>query len=1247
MQPTPSTEHSETAVNRCVDSILDVAPGIFFMFDAERRFAGWNRAYLDIFGLTDADMAHCDPLTPVPPDQMEQALQAMAAVLAGSQVSLELDLIVADGSRRTFFGTGVPIQHDGRPHVASLAVDITERKRAERALRRNQAILQCVGRLLTLYVDDNATEAIFDAALSDILALTGSQYGYIAELGHEPDGTPYLQALAISNIAWNEASRNFYDRYAPGGFRFRGLDTLAAAAVVSGAAVIANDPANDPRSSGRLPEGHPALDAFLGLPLLRGGVVIGSIGLANRAGGYDQALVDELQPVVEACAQLVEAGRNQLARRRAETALREQARELDAIIENIPNMLFVKDAETLRFVRFNRAGERMMGVSREALIGRSDYDLVPKEQADFYTACDRAVLASGEPLDIPEEPHTSMAGSRILHTRKVCIHDDDGRPRYLLGIAEDITERKQSEQTLKLYECMVSSMPDHLSVVDRDYRYAAVNRAYLDNHGLARQDIVGHSVAELLGQTLFDNVIKAKLDRCLAGESIHYQSWFEFRAAGRRFMDVTYSPHSDADGRIIGVVVAGRDMTELEQAHQALLESDLRFRQLVDQAADALYIHDQSGRLLDVNQRACDSLGYSKAELLGMAVLDVEQEIGAEQAFPLWQTLQPGQMLTLHGRHRRKDGSLFPVEIRLSCFDLQGQRLLTALARDVSERYQAEEKLRQAAAVFDNAQEGIMVTDRRARILAVNAAFCEITGYSEAEVIGQTPGKFKSGRHDALFYQAMWDALAKAGRWQGEVWDRRKDGEVYPKWLSISAVPDADGQVGRYVAMFADITHLKKSEARLEHLAHFDPLTDLPNRLLFHSRLEHALEQAKRHSQRLAVLFIDLDRFKTVNDSLGHPAGDELLVNVARRIRARLRDEDTLARLGGDEFVILLEQVGEAQLAAIVAQDLLQIMAMPVQLSGGHEVFIGGSIGISLYPDDAGEAVQLVRNADAALYQAKEEGRNTYRFYTESLTRVAQERLALEAQLRRALERDEFVLHYQPQVDVADNRLIGVEALVRWQRPEDGLIPPAQFIPLAEETGLIVELGEWVLRHACSQMRAWLDQGLPPFTLAVNLSSRQFQQGDLAARVRAVLEQTGLPAHLLELEITESAIMEQGNQAVVGLDALKALGVRLAIDDFGTGYSSLAYLKRFAVDTLKIDRSFVRDIPDDQNDMQIAASIIGMAHNLHLQVLAEGVETEAQLGFLQIHGCNTYQGYLFSRPLPAEELQALLRRPPL
>ncbi len=560
------------------------------------------------------------------------------------------------------------------------------------------------------------------------------------------------------------------------------------------------------------------------------------------------------------------------------------------------------------------------------------------------------------------------------------------------------------------------------------------------------------------------------------------------------------------------------------------------------------------------------------------------------------------------------------------------------------ERARADTTLRQAAAVFESTREGVVITDLTPHIVQVNRAYTELTGFDQAEVLGRNPSLLKSGHQDEGFYQKMWASVRQHGHWQGEIWNRHKDGGVFPQLLTISTVYDSAGKPSHYVGVMTDISQIKRSEAQLERLAHYDPLTDLPNRLLVQSRLEHALERAIRLQHSVATLFIDLDRFKNVNDSLGHPVGDELLIAIAKRLSGRLRDDDTLGRLGGDEFLVIMEDIQRPEDAAEVAQTLIQLLDEPFKLPGGHEVYVGASIGISLFPEDGRTATELVQHADAAMYQAKDQGRNTYRFYTSALTSAVNSRLDLDARMRRALIQGEFVVHYQPQVDIVTGLIVGCEALVRWQNPDQGLVPPALFIPLAEETGLIVQIGEWVLRTACAQAMAWAAEGLPPLTMAVNLSGRQLQQRNLVQLVAGVLAETGLPSGQLMLELTESMIMGRGEEAVTLLHDLKALGLSIAIDDFGTGYSSLAYLKRFPIDELKIDQSFVRDIPHDSNDAEIAATIIAMALNLKLSVLAEGVETEAQQAFLADHGCRKYQGYLFSRPVPAEEFARLVRK---
>jgi diguanylate cyclase (GGDEF)-like protein/PAS domain S-box-containing protein len=572
---------------------------------------------------------------------------------------------------------------------------------------------------------------------------------------------------------------------------------------------------------------------------------------------------------------------------------------------------------------------------------------------------------------------------------------------------------------------------------------------------------------------------------------------------------------------------------------------------------------------------------------------------------------------------------------------------------DITERKHDEIELRRAAAVFSDTREGVVITDPNGVIVEVNPAFTTITGWPRDEVLGRSMNIVKSGHQDTAFYRAMWRQLTTEGHWQGEVWNRRRDGEVFPQWLTISTVRDAAGEVIHRVGTFTDIGPLKKSQERLTHLALHDHLTDLPNRLLLLERLESAVAQIGWDGMG-AVLFLDLDRFKTVNDSLGHAVGDELLHAVARRLLATLPDGATLARLGGDEFVGLLPSIGDASEAAALAREWVRRLEAVFDLADGREIWVSGSVGIACFPTHGVVADTLLQHADAALYEAKAVGGGTHRFYDETMTAAASRRLDLEAGIRRALDNGEFELHYQPLVRVADRRIVGVEALLRWRDPVRGLVPPDTFLPVAEETGLILQIGEWVLETACRQMRVWLDAGLPIELMAVNLSPREFQRIDVAERVAAVLAEVGLDPHRLEIEITEGALMEQGPALDQKLAALRGHGIRLAVDDFGTGWSSLAYLRRMPIQKLKIDRSFIRDIAQDPTAASIAATVVQLARTLGLEVLAEGVETADQLAVLERLGCDTVQGWLFSRALPARDVPPMLTgrdlddaRPPL
>lgn len=555
-------------------------------------------------------------------------------------------------------------------------------------------------------------------------------------------------------------------------------------------------------------------------------------------------------------------------------------------------------------------------------------------------------------------------------------------------------------------------------------------------------------------------------------------------------------------------------------------------------------------------------------------------------------------------------------------------------------RRKTEASLRLVQAAFEQSHEGVVITQTDGTILAVNPATSLITGYSPDELLGANMRLVKSGRHDAAFYRDLFKKVASDGYWQGEIWNRRKSGEIYPQWLTVTAVKNDTGRITHYVASFADTSVIKQSESQLQHIAHHDALTDLPNRLMLTSRLAHAAGRVKRDGGCGAALMVDLDHFRTVNDSLGHAAGDELLQIAVTRMLGRIRQCDMLARIGGDEFMVVLEDLDTPLHAGTVAAALIEELSQPFIVADGQDVFVGASVGICIIPDDATDPAQILRNADAALHQAKAAGRATYRFYTPALTDLANERLDLESRLRKALAHEEFVLHYQPLADMADRHVEGVEALIRWNDPVEGMISPVRFIPLAEENGLIVEIGNWVLRTACRQMKLWLDSGSSIEMIAVNLSPRQFRHPDLVGLVRDTLAEFGLPGYRLELEITEGALIRDADDAVEKLTQLKTLGVRLAIDDFGTGYSSLAYLKRFPVDKLKVDQAFVRGIPANRTDCEIVAAVIALGKALGLEVLAEGIETEEQYGYLMALGCDTAQGYLLGRPVPAAELKA-------
>lgn len=679
-----------------------------------------------------------------------------------------------------------------------------------------------------------------------------------------------------------------------------------------------------------------------------------------------------------------------------------------------------------------------------------------------------------------------------------------------------------------------------------------------------------------------------------------------------------------------------------------LAESEEKFRITFNQAPVGIANVDVDGRFLLINQKLCEMLGYCEDELLDHPFPEIcGPQNGDEYRRQLKQFMDAG--MDYHAYEVplvHKDTRTIWSRLTLSPMkDASGvPKYFIFIVEDITERKNFEDNLRLAATVFEASAEAITITDAQANVLRVNSAFTSMTGYSDHEIVGGNPRMLKSGTHGREFYQNMWSTLNDTGQWQGEIWNRRKNGDIFPAWLTLCAVKDGQGRTTNYVGISRDITLRKEAEERVSYQASHDGLTGLPNRSLFHDRLAHAIAHANREKHELALLFLDLDRFKMINDTLGHAVGDFLLQSVVKRLTAGTRETDTLARWGGDEFIVLLEKIKGSQEAAVTARRLLDLLAKPFCVQG-QEVFITGSIGISLFPKDGEDVQSLLRNADIAMYRAKELGKNDYKFYTVSMNATALEQLRLETELRHALDKDEFVLHYQPRINVVTGEIVGAEALIRWNHPERSLLWPRDFIPLAEENGCIIPIGEWVLRTACNQCLKWQASMGQPFTVSVNISTQQFKRDDITTVVAHILRETGLHPSLLELEITETVMMENMDKAIDTLRALSELGVKVSIDDFGTGYSSLGYLKRFHIGALKIDQSFVRHIPANSDDTAIAMSIISLGKTLKLKVVAEGVETAEQLSVLRNYRCDEAQGFLFSQPLEAGQLTEVMTKP--
>jgi len=917
------------------------------------------------------------------------------------------------------------------------------------------------------------------------------------------------------------------------------------------------------------------------------------------------------------------------------------------LLDQSGELLLAVDPATQRIAAANRRVADLLGYAPGDLVGLPIAEL-ESSLADVFYWEDVRRGQSGEVSNVGGL-YRRRDGSLIPVAKDVRRVARDGRNWLVLRVRDEREHRRSEEAVAQLasqLKATIEASGDGILVTDTEGRIVNMNHRFGELWGIpeavlcAGDDAIASWIdARVAAPEAYRQGMQATaLDRM--GESFDV-----LNLKDGRFFERRAHPQMIGD-QVIGRVYSFHDITDLKRLESIAERERLRLQTILGTASDGIHILDIDGVLVEANEAFLNMLGYDKSLIgtqwitdwdapgSGAIVKARNADLIARRAHAVFET-----------RHRRRDGSIIEVEINASGIEIEGKGYLYAASRDISARKLAEQQLRIAATAFES-QEGMIVTDADRIILRVNRAFTAITGYTADEAIGQTPKLLNSGRHDAAFYAGLWEGLRQCGVWQGEIWNRRKNGEVYPEWLTITAVTGSDGTVTHYVGTLTDITLRKAAEDEIKHLAFYDPLTRLPNRRLLIDRLQHALGASARSRRGGALLFIDLDNFKTLNDTLGHDVGDLLLQHVALRLSTCIREGDTVARLGGDEFVVMLEDLSEAPQEAAtqaetVGEKISTTLNKPYVLAG-HRHHSTPSIGATLFSGHQNSVDELMKRADLAMYQAKAAGRNTLRFFDPDMQAAVTARAVLESDLRQGLQQEAFLLYYQPQVDQA-GRITGAEALVRWRHPQRGLMLPGDFIPLAEETGLIQPLGHWVLATACAQLVTWAaSPQMAALTLAVNVSARQSHHPDFVDQVMAILDQSGADPRKLKLELTESLLLDDVEDIIAKMNALKAKGVGFALDDFGTGYSSLSYLKRLPLDQLKIDQSFVRDVLSDPNDAAIAGTIVALAQSMGLAVIAEGVESAAQRDFLAQLGCHAFQGYLFGRPQPVAEFDRRL-----
>jgi len=927
---------------------------------------------------------------------------------------------------------------------------------------------------------------------------------------------------------------------------------------------------------------------------------------------------------------------------------------LSALLKTIPDLIWLKSVEGI-YLACNPRVERFFGAKENEIIGKTDYHFVDKELADLFREQDRKAIREGKA--VVEEKWVRFAddGHReYLEAIKTPMHDVQGNLIGILGIARDVTGRKQIEEHHSRLSAALVQSNEPVALVDIDVCYVYANPAFCKLFGYELYELVGKSINLVMPQGE-DAGASSQETIVTANEFGTFQGEVKRRTKDGRIITILLkvSTFRNDQGEHIGYIANLTDLTETKRMVKQLQDSAILSQTILNSITEGLHGLNRDGNIIFENPAATKMLGWKLDEMIGQPAHKTMHHSRTDgSAYPqnechIYATLSDGK--TRHIRDEvfwRKDGTSFPVDYTsTSMLNAAGETIGTIVSfRDITELKQAEVALQQQNQFSEdiiNSLPGVFcLLDMKGRFIRMNTQFMEVTGYSKAEFDYMTALDLFEGEDKALILQRMQEVFEK-GNSDAEAELVTKSKRKIPFYFTGNRT-SIDEQT-YLVGIGMDITKEKQAKERIERLAHFDQLTGLPNRVLLNDHFKYALSLAQRNNRSLAVMFLDIDHFKDINDALGHSIGDQVLMEASKRIKTALREEDTLSRQGGDEFILILPG-SDIDGAALIASKLINAVSQPCYIEQ-HELIVTPSIGIAVYPHDGTDLETLSKNADSAMYRAKREGRNDFRFYSPELQAQSARNLKLANALRHALERNELVLYYQPQLSIQDGHIIGAEALLRWQHPEIGLISPAEFIPIAEETGQIIPIGEWVLRSASKQLKDWMNRGMSPMVMAVNLSAIQFRQADLPELVTRILDEVKLPHQYLELELTEAAMMDNPMAAIAVMDNLHDRGIRMSIDDFGTGYSSLSYLKQFKVYKLKIDQSFVRDISEDPEDKAIVSAIINMACSLGLQTIAEGVETASQLAFLRLQGCNEVQGFYFSKPLTVEQFEVFARKP--